>query len=84
LLVYSLSSPRKCGAHPVYSLRAIALTLLGSFDADAAPPAAYPYFTPFTTLARLTQSTEDLLQQQSNLADQTTLSLYIDPRVPEA
>lgn len=70
--------------HRVYSLRAFALTYLGSLDANSAPPAVYPYFTPFTTLARLTQSTADLLLQQSNLAVQTTLSLFIDPHVPEA
>ncbi len=70
--------------HRVYALRAIALTYLGSLDANGAPPAVYPYFIPFTTLARLTQSTVDLLQQQSDLAVQTTLSLYIDPHVPEA
>ncbi len=70
--------------HRLYSLRAVALTYLASLDVNAAPPAVYPYFTPFTTLARLTQSTVDLLLQQSNLAMQTTLSLYIDPRVPEA
>jgi len=70
--------------HRVYSLRAFTLTYLGSLDANSAPPAVYPYFTPFTTLARLTQSTADLLLQQSNLAVQTTLSLFIDPHVPEA
>ncbi len=70
--------------HRVYSLRAIALTYLGSLDANSASPAVYPFFTPFTTLARLTQSTADLLLQQSNLALQTTLSLFIDPHVPDA
>ena len=67
-----------------YSLRAGALTRLASFDANAAPPAVYPYFTPFTTLARLPQSTVDLLIQQNDLAVQTTLSLFVDPHIPEA
>jgi len=58
--------------HRVYSLRAIALTYLGSLAANGAPPAVYPYFSPFTTLARSTQSTVDLLGQQSDLAAQTT------------
>jgi len=69
--------------HRVYSLRAIALTYLASLDANGAPPAVYPYFNPFTTLARSTQSTVDLLGQQSDLAAQTTWSLSIDPHVPE-
>jgi len=69
--------------HRVYSLRAIALTFL-AINADAVPPAVYPYFTPFTTLARSMQSTAGLLDQQRDLAAQTTWSLFVDPRVLDA
>ena len=38
--------------HRVYSLRAVAATYLSDRSRRTAPPAVYPYFTPFTTLAR--------------------------------
>ena len=70
--------------HRVYSLRAVAATYLPSLAANAAPPAVYPFFSPFTTLARSSQSTVDLLVQQSDLAVQTAWSLFVDPHVPDA
>jgi hypothetical protein len=70
--------------HRTYSLRTIALTSLASPTANVSPPEVYPYFSPFTTLARSTQSTGDLLLQQSDLAAQTAWSLFVDPQVPDA
>jgi hypothetical protein len=70
--------------HRAYSLRAVALTYLSTPEENWSPPALYPYFSPFTTLARSSQSTADLLQQQSELAAQTAWSLYVDPQVPDA
>jgi len=69
--------------HRLYGLRAISVRL-PDLATETRAPGIYPYFSPFTTLARLTQSAWDLQQQGGNLAVQTTLSLYIDPRVPEA
>jgi len=69
--------------HRLYSLRAIALNSTGGSVGFSAPD-VYPYFSPFTTLARLTHNTGGLQSQEGNLAAQTTLSLFIDPHVPEA
>lgn len=66
--------------HRLYSLRGIAVrpaTVAGA-------PSVYPYFSPFTALARAYQNSLDLEMQEAELALQATGTLYVDPHVLEA
>ncbi len=64
--------------HRLYTTTGIGLTVLGA--GEDATPILYPYFAPFSTLARRYQSTPDTHAQEAGLALRAALTLVVDPR----
>jgi len=64
--------------HRLYTTTGIGLTVLGA--GEDATPILYPYFAPFSTLARWYQSIPDTHAQEAGLAFQAALTLVVDPR----
>ncbi len=63
--------------HRLYTTTGIGLTVLGA--GEDATPILYPYFAPFSTLARRYQSTLDTHAQEVGLALRAALTLFVDP-----
>lgn len=64
--------------HRLYTV--IGLGLIVSSSATT-PPILYPYFSPFTALARAYQSAADTRRQEAALTLQTAQTLFVDPHV---
>ncbi len=64
--------------HRLYTATGIGLTVLGA--GEDSTPILYPYFAPFSTLARRYQSIPDTHAQEAALAFQAALTLVVDPR----
>ena len=66
--------------HRLYTTTGIGLTVLGA--GEDTTRILYPYFSPFSTLARRYQSTLDTHAQEADLALRAALTLFVDPNVP--
>ncbi len=66
--------------HRLYTTTGIGLTVLGA--GEDTTRILYPYFSPFSTLARRYQSTLDTHAQEADLALRAALTLFVDPTVP--
>jgi hypothetical protein len=66
--------------HRLYTTTGIGLTVLGA--GEDTTRILYPYFPPFSTLARRYQSTLDTHAQEADLALRAALTLFVDPNVP--
>jgi len=68
--------------HRLYTATGLGLTVLGAGEDTTA--VLYPYFAPFTTLARRYQGTQDTHAQEADLALRAALTLFIDPHAPSS
>ncbi len=66
--------------HRLYTTTGIGLTVLGAGEDPT--PTLYPYFSPFSTLARRYQGTLDTHGQEAELALRAALTLFVDPHAP--
>ena len=66
--------------HRLYTTTGIGLTVLGA--GEDTTPILYPYFAPFSTLARRYQHPLDTHAQEAALALRAALTLVVDPRAP--
>jgi len=64
--------------HRLYTTAGIGLTVRGA--GEDSTPILYPYFAPFSTLARRYQSIPDTHAQEVGLALRAALTLFVDPR----
>ncbi len=68
--------------HRVYIVRGSAITVRGL--AFTYGVSVYPYFSTFTNLARRYATSTDSARIEAGLATQAAVSLFVDPRVPDA
>ena len=67
--------------HRLYTVVGVALTVGSGFGGPT--PVLFPYFAPFTTLARVYQRTLDTTGQETALALQSVVTLLVDPHVQD-
>jgi hypothetical protein len=68
--------------HRVYIVRGSAITVRGMAFNFGVP--VYPFFSTFTGLARRYATSTDSVRIEAGLATQAAVSLFVDPRVPDA